>query len=101
MGSVVVCDQRSLDGLGCGPVVPNGDGHGQQPLGDAGPDACGRAAAVAFQVELGLESVVDRLDPLPDPADGAVAGHFRRRCSRSGTVRPWWCPPRWPRTTAV
>src|SRR6478672_4676856 len=74
MGSVVIGDQRSLDGFGCGPVVPDGGGHGQQPLSDAGVDAQGGAAAVAFQVELAFEGVVDRFDPLADPADGSVAG---------------------------
>src|SRR6516162_11501214 len=74
MGSVVIGDQRPLDGFGSGPVVPDGGGHGQQPLGDAGVDTCGGAAAVAFQIELALEGVVDRLYPLADPADGAVAG---------------------------
>ena len=83
MGSVVVGDQRSLDGFGGGPVVPDGGGHGQQPLGDAGVDACGGAAAVAFQVELALEGVVDRFDPLPDPADGSVAGTSSRRSGRT------------------
>src|SRR5205809_2279769 len=74
MGSVVIGDQRSLDGFGTGPVVPDGDGQGQQPLGDAGVDARGGPAAVAFQVELAFEGVVDRLDPLADPADGPMAG---------------------------
>ena len=49
-------------------------GHGQQPLGDPGVQALGGPAAVAFQVELAFEGVVDRLDPLPDPADRAVPG---------------------------
>ena len=39
-------------------------GQGQQPLGGAGIDAFGGAAAVASEVELALEGVVDRLDPL-------------------------------------
>src|SRR5262245_33512607 len=74
MGSVVVGDQRPLDGFASGPVVPDADGHGQQPLGDAGVEALGGAAAVAFQVQLSFEGVVDRFDPLPDPADRAVPG---------------------------
>ena len=72
MGSVVIGGQRPLDGRSGGPVVPDGGGHGQQPLGDSGVDAFGGAAAVAFQVELALEGVVDRFDPLADPADRAV-----------------------------
>ena len=34
MGSVVVGDQGSLGGSGGDPVVPDGGGHGEQPLGD-------------------------------------------------------------------
>src|ERR1700733_13449827 len=74
MGSVVIGDQRSPDGFGCGPVVPDGGGHGQEPLGDPGADALRGAAAVAFQVELAFGGVVTRFDPLPDPADGPVPG---------------------------
>jgi hypothetical protein len=58
MGSVVIGDQRSLDRFGGGSVVPDGDGHGQQPLGDAHVDAAGGAAAVAFEVELAFEGVI-------------------------------------------
>src|SRR5690348_17612564 len=76
MGSVVIGDQRPLDRFGGGPVVPDGGGHGQQPLGDAGVDTGGGAAAVAFEVELALEGVVDRFDPLADPADRSVAGRL-------------------------
>src|SRR5947208_11589974 len=74
MGSVVVGSQRSLDGFGGGPVVPDSCCHGEQPLGDAGVEAFGGAAAVAFEVQLAFEGVVDRLDPLADPADGPVPG---------------------------
>jgi hypothetical protein len=54
--------------------VPDADGYGEQPLGDAGVQAFGGAAAVAFEVELAFEGVVDRFDLLADPADGPVAG---------------------------
>src|SRR5262249_41044367 len=74
MGSVVVADQAALGRCAGGPVVPDSGGHGEQPLGDAGGDAVGGAAAVAFEVELALEGVVDRLDPLADPADVPVPG---------------------------
>jgi hypothetical protein len=75
MGSVVIGDQRSSGGLAGGPVVPDaGGGQGEQPLGDAGVEAPGGAAAMAFQVELAFEGVVDRFDPLPDPAGRGVAG---------------------------
>ncbi len=66
MGSVVIADQGSLVACpGC-PVVPDAGGHGQQPLGDPDVAALGGAAAVAFEVQLALEGVVDRFDPLPD-----------------------------------
>src|SRR5690242_19337335 len=74
MGSVVIADQRPLDGYAGGPVVPDAGGHGQQPLGDPGVQALRGPAAVSFEVKLALEGVVDRLDPLPDPADGPVPG---------------------------
>src|SRR5215467_9614882 len=48
----------------------------QQPLGDAGAEAGGGAPAMAFQVELVFEGVVDRLDPLADPADRTVPGRL-------------------------
>ena len=72
MGSVVVGDQAPLGRCAGGPVVPDGCGHGEQALGDAGVEAFGGAAAVAFEVELALEGVVDRLDPLPDVAQVPV-----------------------------
>src|SRR2546430_6193003 len=83
MGSVVVGSQRSLDGFGGGPVVPDSCCHGEQPLGDAGVDAFGGAAAVAFEVELAFEGVVDGLDPLADPADRPLAGR-RPAAGRGG-----------------
>ena len=76
MRSVVIGGQRPLDGFAAGPVVPDAGGHGQQSLGGAGVDAFGGAAAVAFEVQLALEGVVDRLDPLPDPADRSVPGRL-------------------------
>jgi len=76
MGSVVIGDQRPLDWLGSCPVVPDDGGHGQQPLSDAGADALSGAPAVALQAELAFEGVVDRFDPLADPADRPVPGRL-------------------------
>src|SRR5690349_23151332 len=76
MGSVVVGDQGAFVISADLPVVPDGGGHGEQALGDAGAEASSGAAAVAFEVELALEGVVDRFDPLPDPADGPVPGRL-------------------------
>src|SRR6202046_5808388 len=76
MCSVVIGGQRSLDGFGGGPVVPEGGGNPQQALAHPGEVASGGAAAVSFQVELAFEGVVDRFDPLADPADGPVPGRL-------------------------
>src|SRR2546423_7630863 len=76
MSSTVEGDQRPLDGFAAGPVVQDAGGQGQQPLGYPGVDARGGPAAVAFQVQLAFEGVVDRLDPLPDPADRSVPGRL-------------------------
>src|SRR5438128_7154101 len=66
MDLVVVSDQRPGDRLPGVVVVPDGGGHGQDALGDADGDAFEGAPAVGFQVELALESVVDRFDQLAD-----------------------------------
>jgi hypothetical protein len=42
-------------------------------LSDAGEHPVGGASAVLFQVKLSLEGLVDRLDPLADTAEVAVA----------------------------
>ena len=54
MSSVVGLDQRAPDRGAGSPVVPDADSQGQQALGDAGIQALGDAAAVAFEVELAL-----------------------------------------------
>ena len=76
MGAVIVGDQRPPDQGTGSPVVPDAGGQGRQPLGDPGVEAFGGAAAVAFEVELAFEGVVDRFDPLPDPADRSMAGRL-------------------------
>ncbi len=88
MRSVVVWDKRAPDRGAGGPVVPDADGYGEQPLGDAGVQAFGGAAAVAFEVELAFEGVVDRFDPLADPADGPVGG-VPRRSGAAAFSRLW------------
>jgi hypothetical protein len=45
-------------------VVPDRGGNGQDALGEAGADAGDALPAVAFEVELALEGLVDRLDDL-------------------------------------
>src|SRR5690349_20312865 len=71
-GLVVVGGEGSLAWRCGGPVVPDGGGQGEQPLGDAGEDAVRGAPAVAFEAELAFEGVVDRFDPLPASAQVAV-----------------------------
>jgi hypothetical protein len=44
--------------------VPDGGGEGQDALQDADRHSGGGVAAVAFEVELALEGLVDRLDGL-------------------------------------
>ena len=46
----------------------------QDALQDPGSDACDGSPTVAFEVELGLEGVVDRLDDLPQRLEVAVCG---------------------------
>ena len=44
--------------------MPDGGGHGQDALSDAGAEAGDGASAVLLEVELALEGVVDGLDDL-------------------------------------
>ena len=61
-------------GLGsCDPVVPNPSSHGQEALSDPGEYSVGGTSTVLFQVKLSFEGLVDRLDPLADTAEVAVA----------------------------
>src|SRR3978361_794255 len=64
-GSVVVGEQGSFDRLAGAVVVPDRGGQGQDALHDAYPHPGRGVAAVLFEVELALESVVDGLDDLP------------------------------------
>ena len=63
-GSVVVGQERALDGLAGFVVVPDGGGQCEDALQDADNHALGGVAAVLFQVELAFEGVIDRLDDL-------------------------------------
>jgi hypothetical protein len=74
---VVVGNQGAGDGLASVVVVPDGGGQSEDALQDAGGDTLDGAAAVAFQVELAFEGVVDRLDPLAQRLEQPLAG-------------PWW-----------
>src|SRR5215218_5848385 len=51
------------------PVVPDAGREREDALADARPDTVGCVPAVLFERELALERVVDRLDPLADPAE--------------------------------
>src|SRR5512142_2105339 len=78
-GSVVVVGEVPAGRVGEAgfpepPAVPYADGQGEDALADAGPDAFGDVAAVVLERELTLEGVVDRLDPLADPAELAEPG---------------------------
>src|SRR6266567_6004085 len=64
-GSVVIGQERALDGLAGPVVVPDGGGQGENALKDADQDAFWGLPAVPFEVELALVAVEDRLDGLP------------------------------------
>ena len=53
--------------------MPDSGGEGQEALGDAGEYSGRGPAAVVFEVELAFEGLVDRLNPLADSAEVAVA----------------------------
>src|SRR6266571_14896 len=72
-GSVVVGDQGALGGGIDEPVVPYAGGEGEQALGNPNDDAGSGATAMLLKTELALESVVDGLDALADPAQRSVA----------------------------
>src|SRR6266516_5573627 len=64
-GEFAAWEAESLVEVACG-------AEGEDARCDAGEQAGGGAAAVAFEQELVFEAVDDRLDPLPDPADRRV-----------------------------
>jgi hypothetical protein len=62
-------------GLCCGFVVePDRGGQGEDALQDADDDTGDGAAAVAFEVELGFEGLVDRFDDLPQRLEELRSG---------------------------
>src|SRR4029453_4724132 len=80
-GSVVVVGDQGPDGrLAGGGVGPDCCGQGEQPSQDPNADAVDGATTMAFQVQLALEGVVDRLDELtkgleqPRTGPGRLAG---------------------------
>ena len=62
---MVVGGERSQRGLAEFVVVPDRGGEGEDALQYSRCDARDGPPAVAFEVELGLERVIDRLDDLP------------------------------------
>ena len=58
------------------PVVPDAGGKREQALGDAADQAGHGVSAVAFERELALDRVDDRLDPLAHAAKAAQAPRF-------------------------
>jgi len=79
---VVVGDQGPLAVDAGGPVAPDAGGEGEKSLGDAGEHALVGSSAVVFQVELALQGLVDRLDPLPHTAEVAVGVGLVARSGR-------------------
>jgi hypothetical protein len=58
-------------------VVPDRGGEGEDALQDSGHDAGWGVAAVAFEVELAFEGVVDGLDDLAQRLEEPGTGPFR------------------------
>jgi hypothetical protein len=56
--------------------VPDGSGKCEEALEDAGADASWFAAAVAFEIELGFQCLVDRLDDLTERLQESLSGPF-------------------------
>jgi hypothetical protein len=73
MPSVVISDQGPGDRRAGFVVVPDGGGHGQDPLGDADGNAVEGAPAVGFEIELAFEGVVHRFDQLADGLEQRLA----------------------------
>src|SRR5512135_3619737 len=75
-GLAIIGQQGAFDGLAGAVVVPDRGGQGQDALQDPGHDPGGGVPAVAFQVELAFECVVDRFDDLAqwfeEPGSGPV-----------------------------
>ena len=57
-------------------VVPDRRGQGQNALQDAHHDSGGRVPAVAIEVELALEGLIDRFDGLAQRLEQVRAGAF-------------------------
>ena len=73
---VVVGGERAVDRCGGVVVVPDRRGQGQNALQDAHHDSGGRVPAVAFEVELALEGLIDRFDGLAQGLEQVRAGAF-------------------------
>ncbi len=73
---MVIGHQGAFDGLAGAVVVPDHGRQGEDALQDPGGHSGGGLAAVAFQVELAFEGVVDRFDDLAqrfqEPGSGPV-----------------------------
>jgi len=72
--------------------VPDGGCEREESLQDAGAYAGGFAAAVSFEIELGFQGLVDRLDDLTEWFEESCVGPFRLVGSGGGADR---VIPRW------
>src|SRR6266536_2541486 len=79
---VVVGEEGPGDRLPGVVVVPDGSGQGEDALQHAHDDTRRGVPAVAFQVELALEGVVDRLDDLPQRLEQVRTGPLRLALAR-------------------
>ena len=86
---MVVGGERSQDGLAGVVVVPDRGGEGEEALQDADGDAVGGVAAVAFEVELAFEGVVDGFDDLADGLSWRGAAPGSRSWAGRSSSTPW------------
>lgn len=78
---MVVGDQGAYDGPVSVVVMPDGGGAGEDALEDAGDHAGRGVPAMAFEVKLALEGVVDRLDDLAQWLEELIAGTAALACA--------------------
>src|SRR6266545_1154944 len=104
-GSLVVVGEQGPGGRLAGVVVvPDRRGQREDALQHPHGHSCRGVAAVAFQVQLALEGLVDRLDDLPQraeqpragPAGLAGTGRAQQPHATTGTTTATGSKPSWP-----
>ncbi len=78
--SVIVSGQGAVDRCAGVVVVPDRGGEGEDALQDADQDSGGGVAAVAFEVELGFERLIDRLIVWRNGLNSGAPGRWGSPC---------------------